>query len=89
MLVLLGYVGENFVNVFRDSGCSGVVVKCEFVKDSELIGKNLEMCVDRWYSLLSWRSFDRYRYFFLYRESKCIMYERISIWFYYRKCIRS
>lgn len=39
MLVLLGYVGENFVKVFRDSGCSGVVVKCEFVKDSELIGK--------------------------------------------------
>lgn len=44
MLVLLGYVGENFVNVFRDSGCSGVVVKCEFVKDSELIGK-IQKCV--------------------------------------------
>lgn len=50
MPVLSGYVGENFVNVLRDSGCSGVVVKRELVKDSELTGKNSEMCVDRRYS---------------------------------------
>lgn len=39
MPVLSGYIGENFVNVLRDSGCSGVVVKRELVKDSELTGK--------------------------------------------------
>lgn len=36
MPVLAGYVCENFVNIFRDSVCSGVVVKRELVKDSEL-----------------------------------------------------
>lgn len=44
MPVLSGYVGENFVNVLRDSGCSGVVVKRELVKDSELTGK-IQKCV--------------------------------------------
>lgn len=42
--VLSGYVGENFVNILRDSGCSGVVVKRELVKDSELTGK-IQKCV--------------------------------------------
>lgn len=44
MPVLSGYVGENFVNVLRDSGCSGVVVKRELVKDSELTRK-IQKCV--------------------------------------------
>lgn len=44
MPVLSGYVGDNFVKVLRDSGCSGVVVKRELVKDSELTGK-IQKCV--------------------------------------------
>lgn len=44
MPVLSGYVGDHFVNVLRDSGCNGVVVKRELVKDSELTGK-IQKCV--------------------------------------------
>lgn len=44
MPVLSGYVGENCVNVLRDSSCSGVVVKRELIKDSELTGK-IQKCV--------------------------------------------
>lgn len=44
MPVLMGYVGNNHVKVLRDSGCSGVVVKRELVKDSELTGK-FQKCV--------------------------------------------
>ncbi|XP_061195768.1 uncharacterized protein LOC133203996 [Saccostrea echinata] len=44
MPVLMGYVGESYVKVLRDSGCSGIVVKLDLVKDTELTGK-LQECV--------------------------------------------
>ncbi|XP_062570645.1 uncharacterized protein LOC134232676 [Saccostrea cucullata] len=44
MPVLMGYVGESYVKVLRDSGCSGIVVKRDLVKDTELTGK-VQKCV--------------------------------------------
>jgi hypothetical protein len=44
MPVLKGYVGDRLVNVLRDTGCSGVVVKRELVEDEQLTG-NFQKCV--------------------------------------------
>ncbi|XP_062616792.1 uncharacterized protein LOC134278492 [Saccostrea cucullata] len=43
MPVAMGYVGENFVKVLRDSGCSGVV-KRDLVTDDQLTGQ-VQKCV--------------------------------------------
>ncbi|XP_062615055.1 uncharacterized protein LOC134276789 [Saccostrea cucullata] len=44
MPIAMGYVGENFVKVLRDSGCSGVVVKRDLVTDDQLTGQ-VQRCV--------------------------------------------
>ena len=44
MPVSNGYVGSNLVQVLRDSGCSGVVVKRSLVLPGQLTGKSIE-CV--------------------------------------------
>ena len=39
MPVVCGRIGENLVRTLRDTGCSGVVVKREFVSEKQLTGK--------------------------------------------------
>ena len=38
--VLLGRVGNRQVTVLRDTGCSGAVVKAQFVEKEQYLGKD-------------------------------------------------
>ena len=40
MPVLLGRVGNRQVTVLRDTGCSGAVVKAQFVEKEQYLGKD-------------------------------------------------
>ena len=44
MPVKTGKIHDNNISVLRDSGCSGVVIKAEYVKPSEMTGE-VKTCI--------------------------------------------
>ena len=48
MPALSGKLGENVVTVLRNTGCSGVVVRCSLVNDSQLTGYSRDCTLADW-----------------------------------------